>query len=277
MVSVAGAGVRPLDAGLWGSGALLARSREFRPLYIHRYRGIRPDAEQTCHGFWEIICVRHGTGLLRSRAARHPLEAGTLCLIPPREPHMENSDSAIDLIWMGFQLGSDAGGPQRIEPVTSLELSDETERLWLLAEQGRDGSGAEIDGRARAIVARLRRLQVTGAEEKGGDVIERAIRHIHNHFPEVIAVPAMVRQLGCSEGYFHRLFRKRTGRTPMGYLTEVRMRHARRLLEETALPIKEIATLAGFEDPLYFSRVFRKEAGLSPAPYRERQKNGSAR
>jgi AraC-like DNA-binding protein len=183
---------------------------------------------------------------------------------------MEKSDSGIDLIWMGFELGSNAGGPRGVEPVTSIELSDEMERLWLLAEQGRAGSGAEIDGRARALAARLWRLQATGAEEKGGDVIERAIRHIHDNFPKVITVPAMVRQFGCSEGYFHRLFRKRTGRTPMRYLTEVRMRHARRLLVDTGLPVKEIASLAGFEDPLYFSRVFRKEAGIGPLAYRGR-------
>jgi AraC-like DNA-binding protein len=51
------------------------------------------------------------------------------------------------------------------------------------------------------------------------------------------------------------------------------MRRARRLLAETDLPVREIATRLGYEDPLYFSRVFRKVVGLPATAYRERHRN----
>jgi AraC family transcriptional regulator, arabinose operon regulatory protein len=59
------------------------------------------------------------------------------------------------------------------------------------------------------------------------------------------------------------------GTSPMQYLRTVRVEAAKRLLVTIETPVGEVAAQVGFEDPLYFSRVFRKVTGKSPTAYRE--------
>ena len=64
-------------------------------------------------------------------------------------------------------------------------------------------------------------------------------------------------------------FRRVTGKTPMEYLTEIRLGYAKNLLSDTDLPIGEIATSCGFENVYYFSNTFKKRLGISPSEYRK--------
>jgi AraC-like DNA-binding protein len=59
------------------------------------------------------------------------------------------------------------------------------------------------------------------------------------------------------------------GIPPHRYMQEAKLSLARRLLRESDLPITEIADVLGYDDPLYFSRLFRREVGLSPRDYRK--------
>ena len=57
--------------------------------------------------------------------------------------------------------------------------------------------------------------------------------------------------------------------SPVQYILSLRMLNAQSLLERTNYSIKEISEIVGYENPLYFSRVFKKEIGKSPAQYRK--------
>ena len=57
--------------------------------------------------------------------------------------------------------------------------------------------------------------------------------------------------------------------SPAQYILSLRMVNAQSLLERTTYNIKEISEIVGYENPLYFSRVFKKEIGTSPAQYRK--------
>ena len=67
--------------------------------------------------------------------------------------------------------------------------------------------------------------------------------------------------------YFRKLFKKEMGVSPLKYLTQIRISHAKRLLrlkQRSGMSIQEIAWLSGFQDSLYFSRVFKKVTGVAP-------------
>ncbi|WP_254664086.1 helix-turn-helix domain-containing protein [Paenibacillus sp. HGF5] len=66
-----------------------------------------------------------------------------------------------------------------------------------------------------------------------------------------------------------KLFREETGQKFVDYLIELRMTHARRLLEETLLPVQDIATEVGYSNAISFGRMFKKLMGMSPGDYRE--------
>ena len=84
----------------------------------------------------------------------------------------------------------------------------------------------------------------------------------------VIEYPDIADDLGMTEVTFRRRFRAATGTPPHEYLIQSRVAEARRLLGETDLPIKAIAQRLGYNDVYFFSRQFKKFAGVPPALYR---------
>ena len=74
-------------------------------------------------------------------------------------------------------------------------------------------------------------------------------------------------QHGVSLAYFSRLFKDEVGMTFSDYLTHIRIEKAKDLLGRGDLRPSEIGALVGYEDPKYFSQIFRRAAGLSPQDY----------
>ena len=75
---------------------------------------------------------------------------------------------------------------------------------------------------------------------------------------------------GYSKDHIRRLFHRFTGMTPNEYLTDIRIRYAKRLLRQKdtlRLPVNEVAWMCGFYDAAYFCRLFRKTVGVSPSAY----------
>ena len=83
-----------------------------------------------------------------------------------------------------------------------------------------------------------------------------------------VALADMARAAGMSPTHFCRAFRHATGSSPMAYMNAIRIERARALLATTALRISEVAAEVGYEDPLYFSKVFHSVAGQTPSEYR---------
>ncbi|KXX72371.1 AraC family transcriptional regulator [Flammeovirga sp. SJP92] len=71
---------------------------------------------------------------------------------------------------------------------------------------------------------------------------------------------------------FKREFQKVYEETPSKYLSSQRIKKAKELLQSTSLPINEIAYDLGYNDPLYFTRIFKKKEGISPSQFRSTQK-----
>jgi AraC-like DNA-binding protein len=94
------------------------------------------------------------------------------------------------------------------------------------------------------------------------------LEYMSAHFQRPLRVSTLSSMAGLSESRFYELFRTATGYTPIHWLIRTRMRRAARLLECTRLPVKAIADQVGYEDPFYFSRMFKSVQGISPSGYR---------
>jgi AraC family transcriptional regulator, arabinose operon regulatory protein len=98
--------------------------------------------------------------------------------------------------------------------------------------------------------------------------VARAVDLIRLHFPEPHLHLSHLAAAAClGRTRFIQRFKQATGTSPRQHLERVRMEEARRLLEE-GLPVVRVAEMAGFEDPLYFSRRFRAMHGVAPTAYR---------
>ena len=82
------------------------------------------------------------------------------------------------------------------------------------------------------------------------------------------SIQVLLATLGFSYPHLCRLFRRQFGVTPAGYRNAVRLEHAKTLLRNPRLSINEASYAAGFQDPGYFARQFRKQNGVSPSEYR---------
>ena len=105
--------------------------------------------------------------------------------------------------------------------------------------------------------------------------MEFARRYFNEHYNEPITIQEYAESRNMSVCYFQRNFKQIVKHTPMQYLLTIRVNNAASLLETTDYSMAEIAAIVGYEDPLYFSRLFRKIKGVSPRDYRNLVKDGA--
>jgi signal transduction histidine kinase/DNA-binding LacI/PurR family transcriptional regulator/AraC-like DNA-binding protein len=99
-------------------------------------------------------------------------------------------------------------------------------------------------------------------------LVRQAMIYLHDHFSESITRGDIAQHVGLAEDYLTHCFREEMGMTPIAYLNRYRVNQAKRRLKETERTITEIALDIGFSDSGYFSRVFRRETGMSPDAFR---------
>ncbi|MBE6646462.1 MAG: helix-turn-helix domain-containing protein [Ruminococcaceae bacterium] len=86
---------------------------------------------------------------------------------------------------------------------------------------------------------------------------------------EDISVGDIAARYGMTAAHFIRSFRAVYGVTPQRYRSDYRLREAKMMLSDTALSVSSVAERCGFDDPLYFSRAFKKHFGMTPTEYRK--------
>ena len=103
-------------------------------------------------------------------------------------------------------------------------------------------------------------------------IIEKSSDYIGEHYQDgSISLNSVAEYVGLSPNHFSAIFSQETGETFIEHLTSTRLRKACELLRSTPAKSSEIAYVVGYNDPHYFSYVFKKNMGLSPSEYRRRE------
>lgn len=105
--------------------------------------------------------------------------------------------------------------------------------------------------------------------DKRVETIKTALTYIKNNYHEKIYISDLARQVNLNEQYFCRLFKKAIGCPPVEYINEYRIKQAKRLLEESDLPVMEICLECGFNNQGNFLQEFRRRTGTTPLQYRK--------
>ena len=99
--------------------------------------------------------------------------------------------------------------------------------------------------------------------------MEIAMQYFNDHYNAEINIEEYAASRGMSVSWFIRNFKLYTNTTPMQYIVSLRIANAQMMLETTNYNVTEIGNIVGYDNPLYFSRIFRKQKGISPSEYRK--------
>ena len=220
-----------------------------------------------------------GRGSYETEGRTFVLEAGQAFLAQPDIPiyYRADEETPWEYYWVGF---SGAAAPlllaqtpfTRQHPVCMPAAGERLRRGLLDIYKARGGDYPAAVRMAGYLQAALGTLMESGAkqgEEPMADYARRGAAFLQQNYSRTISVEDAARQVGVSRSYLYRAFQAEFGCSPSAYLTRYRMQRAKQLLRHSALPISMVAVSVGFEDPLYFSRVFRGETGFSPTEYRK--------
>lgn len=157
-------------------------------------------------------------------------------------------------------------------PAAKDRLSDASNQLEARAMIGTGGvsgfagqqSGPELYPAARLNLPNPIPLTMAGR-------LALSLDYMMAHLNRPIRISTVSAIAGCSESRYYELFKNVTGDSPLNWFNRARMRWAGELLESTSGSIKQIASQVGYEDPFYFSRLFKSVHGIAPSEYRVRK------
>ncbi len=267
---------------------LLPPSKAFAP----KRAGGRTDLH--CHRYVEIGIVTHGEMTLWWDGTVIRCRAGNLFIIPPGTrylPHVlehEKPSTPHSVVWLALHRSSAVahmcsleGKLHRLSEYYCFTEPQVLGQARYLAQELIDrGSDYELairgtlicllTGLLRAPIASISRdsgAERSAPESTPDSFRSRAENYLLSNYHRPITLTQIAGAVGCSPTHLCRHYRELTGLTPFQFLRSIRVDAAKRLLLSD-VPIARIAEMVGFDDPLYFSKVFSRQTGSSPLRYR---------
>ena len=233
------------------------------------------------HSRFEMILNLEGSGSIKIGDETSLFYPGSVHLIPPCTMHEKNSEDGFRDIYI--QLDSWNDSPHGWNPRHFLTFSDDEEktiesllRMMLLRYLRQKKPDAVLFTMCELVM----QLSKERCEVKHIDpTVEKIVQQITLAFNDPdFRVSDVLEHSGYAKDYIRRRFIAEMGMPPAAYLTFIRISNAKKLLrmqDQMENTIAEIAAMCGYYDPGYFSRVFKKETGLSPAEYVEEKRSKS--
>lgn len=167
-------------------------------------------------------------------------------------------------------FGGDRGGAARRLHVPPADRAAWVALLTELSDELRSRHDGYADA-ARALLTlllvRVARLDVDGHGQLD-PLVARVFAVIEERFATELSLRDVAAAVGLTAGHLTTVVGRATGRTVQQWITERRMREARRLLAETTLTVADVAGRVGYRDPGYFLRRFRAAHGRTPTDWR---------
>ena len=233
--------------------------------------------------------VLAGKGDVTVGRQRFTVQAGQIFYLPKDVlRYYESDDQApLEYVWIGFcgewarRLISEAGMNRSNmladipDIAATLELRRELVQtmrtdvsyiammpvFWKFIQQLIRAKGYAVDVKTSA----------KNAEDKCPDPrIAELVYRLERNYTNDINVNEIAKDISVSRAWLSRRFKEITGATVKQYVTDLRISHAKDLLTQTPLPIMEVARACGYQNPLFFSRMFKQATGFSPTQWRER-------
>ncbi|PKM23042.1 MAG: AraC family transcriptional regulator [Gammaproteobacteria bacterium HGW-Gammaproteobacteria-14] len=229
-----------------------------------------------------VIYCTSGHGDLDFQGERRSVSAGDLLLLPPGLKHRYQADEQTPwtLYWMHLDGADVAALFELADPegkgITKLGLHERlTSDFQALLDSANSGyalngflHAAQLCRSLLSYAALLKNRTQTNADTLDAESLHH---YMQQHIHERLSLDALCQAAGQTSRYqFIRRYQAITGQTPVQAFLHRKISHACYLLEVSDLSVADVALQFGFDDPYYFSRLFRKITGVSPSSYRQR-------
>ena len=228
---------------------------------------------------WCIEYVEEGSGTVQVNGETFAPQAGDSYFLHARKDHYYYSNREnpwkkhfINISGKLVESLAEGYGVSSTSHFVGLDLKAELGEIIEIAKRG------EMDNTPQ-LIAILNRIffKMHNAIKKDGEpsTLGAEMRDFLNtQITEKFQIELLCRHISMSESQTIRLFKKDFGTTPYTYVLNKKINFAKKLLIDTNLSVKEIATKLCFSDEYYFSNIFKEKAGISPSLYRKSHTEG---
>lgn len=240
--------------------------------FVSRGEGMHPTV--TMDSF-EIIFVTDGVLEMFEKEKTFYVPAGSeLLLFPDIEhgglcPYPEN----LSFYWIHFYLNKKQKSKQLLDVPQLVALQRPMQMTELFRRYLDDqATGQQNPVQASLLIMQmLTEMAVTGLEvpDASARLADEAAKYIKLHLKEVRGTAEIAAALKCNPDYLGRKFKEKFGWTLTEEIHRQRIHQAKRFLLDSVMNIAEIAENSGFEDPVYFRKIFKRIEAQSPSTYRK--------
>lgn len=218
------------------------------------------------HNCYEIIFYRKGEGTFYFSEKSIPISSGKFIIVPPEIVHASRYTEDAETIFVNgdfkhiFSFNS---------PAVVMDDDEKSGEFFMkMIYENRFSNPEYLSALSNALAHFL--MQNIKTEKSISVVLKDIVTQISDNFHDSnIDVCEILNKSGYSEDYIRAQFKAHTGKTPIEFLTEMRIAHARYLIEsyKESLQLSEIAEKCGYTDYIYFSRKFKQIMGMAPKEY----------
>lgn len=232
---------------------------------------------------WQLLYIAAGKAHFHFGDEERIVHAGHMVLYRPKEPQRYEyyAEDQTEVYWVHFTGGNVTNllrsyGINDKQKVFYCGSGLEYQALFRFMieelQMCRDSYREMLEMYLRQIFIRMQRYFKTSIKNDNSHAaneIDKAVSYFSEHYSEQINIDEYAEKRHVSTSWFIRNFKLYTGFTPMQYILSKRIYNAEILLQNTQYNITEIAQIIGYDNPLYFSRIFKKMKGISPSEYRK--------
>ena len=238
-----------------------------------------------CSQYILIYCVE-GEGWVEVEGKRQKILANQLFIIEPKKisSYGANPKNPWTNYWIHFTGENAALYSPPVNQVIDILPSENSrieERLLLFEEMLQNVEDYYIFEKVvyaniclKQFLTSVKYLDVYRAvnKEPENDLLTKVISFMKNNLHKNIRIDEFAKKCNCSTSNIYKLFKNSLDNAPLDFFIHLKMEKACKYLTQTNLKVKEIGRKLGYEDQYYFSRIFSKHIGLSPANYRKEEK-----